>query len=494
MSNLLVSVILPVFNGEKYLAEAIESVLSQRYAPVEIIVVDDGSSDGSAKIAAQYKDHVRYFYQSHAGPAAARNLGIRQSSGQVIAFIDSDDIWPPDKLRKQIQCLEMFPEADVIQGVVRRIFLSEMKKSFSDESSLDLMFLYSNLGSMIMRRAVFERIGFFNESLPFHEDTDFWIRIRESQLLVAVQKTIALIYRIHGRNMSLGKGFKEAGLLAILQRSLERRRNKHGLVPELKRLWFPHKEKESSLQEDQRCPASGLQRTPVSVILTTGKDTALLEKAIQSLLAQIYKPLEIVVVCGPASGFAQNPRSFAEGVQFVECNRGDLASLRNAGWQAAQGELIAFLDVEEEWPPHKLKMQVEYLQHHANIGYVGGKASLIIDPQLAYPKVLLDNLAFRKNLRSSVGTILIRRSVLEHVGGFDAGLQGMEETDWFLRAKDLNINEKIFPDTLLFKYVHSTNRIFALPQLKAGLLRAARSSIHRKHQLSLNLAVSKDIL
>ena len=102
----LVSVIIPTYNRAHYVVEAVESVLAQTHKNIEIIVVDDGSTDGAEEILDPYKDRIRYFYQENQGVSAARNLGIRNANGQYLAFLDSDDLWLPDKTELQLNFLK----------------------------------------------------------------------------------------------------------------------------------------------------------------------------------------------------------------------------------------------------------------------------------------------------------------------------------------------------------------------------------------------------
>ena len=102
MGKFLVSCIVPVYNGERYLREALDSILAQTYRPLEIIVADDGSADGTAGVVATFGDQVRYVRQHNQGPSSARNLGIRVPTGDFIAFLDADDLWHPEKLARQI--------------------------------------------------------------------------------------------------------------------------------------------------------------------------------------------------------------------------------------------------------------------------------------------------------------------------------------------------------------------------------------------------------
>ena len=106
----MVSVIIPVYNSERYISEAVESVLNQTYRNLQVIVINDGSTDGTERALEPYMDHINYFFQENRGVAAARNVGIRSSRGRHIAFLDSDDIWMPEKLENQVSYMIGHPE------------------------------------------------------------------------------------------------------------------------------------------------------------------------------------------------------------------------------------------------------------------------------------------------------------------------------------------------------------------------------------------------
>ncbi len=117
-SEPLVSVVLPAYNGEAFLAEAIESILTQDYAHLEIVFVDDGSTDGTAKIAAGFGEKLRYVYQPNSGkPAAARNRGVQLALGDLVAFLDQDDLWLPNTLARKVSELVHDPDLDVAMGL-----------------------------------------------------------------------------------------------------------------------------------------------------------------------------------------------------------------------------------------------------------------------------------------------------------------------------------------------------------------------------------------
>ena len=134
MHATLISCIVPVYNGERYLGEAIESILKQSYRPTEIIIADDGSTDGTASIAARYGKQVRYLRQANAGTAAARNLGMRAAEGEFFAFLDADDVWPSDKLDRQMARFRDRSEPGFCIAHVQNFWIPELieeEKSFA---------------------------------------------------------------------------------------------------------------------------------------------------------------------------------------------------------------------------------------------------------------------------------------------------------------------------------------------------------------------------
>jgi glycosyltransferase involved in cell wall biosynthesis len=482
MGNPLVSVILPVYNGGVLMAEAIESVLEQDYRPIEIILVDDGSTDPTAQIAAEFAGQVRYFYQPNSGPAAARNLGIRMAQGEFIAFIDADDLWPPEKLRTQMSCFETFPTVEIVQGLINRIKLPNQVQGRLIGADIDFPFIYTNLGSMVMRRSVFEKIGYFEENLPFHEDTDFWLRAREARLLILVQRKLALIYRIHGHNMTTGEDIETTGLLNIIRRSIARRRAS-GLVKDIGKLSFIPDLLEKDPQSHGREKNDLTIRPPVSIILYANGNFSRIKQAIDSIYDQDYHPIELLVVGCPLD---QVHGLIADTFTQVHSINGhsDLASGLNAALKRSNGEIIAFLDAEGVWAPGKMKTQLAYLLEHPADRYVVGRTRNIILPDLKYPADLIDEFSLRKTLGDLLSTLTVRRSVVEQVGEFGSGLAGMEETDWLLRAKDKGFRQKMLPDVLLFRFIQPDSHVVGIDRMKAALLESVRSSVHRKRNIA----------
>jgi glycosyltransferase involved in cell wall biosynthesis len=221
--NPLVSVVIPVFNGERFLREAVQSVLDQQYAPLEIMIVDDGSTDGTATVARSLPATVRYLHQPNQGPAAARNRGIEQVQGGLIAFADADDLWPPAKLELQLPYLISDPGVEIVMGRVQ--LLSETGLT---ESAFSV-----NLGCAVIRKSVFDRVGLFDETMRYSEDVDWFMRARESGAAIMTIDAVTLFYRQHEQNMTRGKSTSELNVLKALKRSLDRRRERASVAAAL---------------------------------------------------------------------------------------------------------------------------------------------------------------------------------------------------------------------------------------------------------------------
>jgi GT2 family glycosyltransferase len=479
--NPLVSVILPVHNGEGFLAEAIESVLAQDYRPIEIIVIDDGSTDATARIAVGFEDRVRYYHQPNAGPAAARNFGVREANGEFIAFIDADDLWPGDKLATHMRCFQAYPALEIVQGLIRRIRLRGAARAQGDGPDVDFLFFYSNLGSMVMRRSVFERIGYFEAGLAYHEDTDFWLRAREQAVPILALRRLTLIYRIHGANLTTDQDVRTTGFLNIIRRSIGRRRRASGFVKGIDRLLLLP-DLRQDLQEAQRGESKAPESWPlVSIILYAGWSAGSFDRALASIVLQDYRPTELLIVGARPDYMSPKTMPRFEHVELMDASS-DLASGLNAAIERAHGELVCFLDSGAEWAAGKLHIQAAYLLEHSNAGYVASRSRQILLPDLKYPAGLIDSFAFRKELGDLLGTLMVRRATFTQVGGFGIGLPGLEETDWFLRATDKGVPRAMLPNTLLLRSVSPDSRVEDTERMKVALLESVRSSIRRKRR------------
>lgn len=219
----LVSVIVPVYNGAHFLAEAVQSILAQNYRALEIIIVDDGSKDDIETAVAALPVDVRFFKQDNAGPAAARNRGIRDASGDYIAFLDVDDLWPENKLALALDQFEKRPELDVIQGYAQLMELSPQSNRYEYVGNPEESYPHY-IGAALYRSHVFERVGLFDTTLRFGEDTDWYRRAKETGMVVDRLGRVTLFVRRHVGNMTRGKSLVELNALRVLKMAMDRKR------------------------------------------------------------------------------------------------------------------------------------------------------------------------------------------------------------------------------------------------------------------------------
>ena len=228
-----VSVIIPVYNSSKYIAEAIESVLGQTVKPREIILVDDGSQDNSKDIILSYKDKVKYHYQNNGGVASARNTGISLSTGLYIAFLDADDIWCENKLERQLKYLDSNPEYSCVYTDMTEVddygnVLQEFKFAGLPWACAE-GWIYENLlhcgyawtQTLLIRREILDSIGCFDENLHASNDRELALRIAHKYQIGFISQSFVMRRR-HESNVS--NRFLDIGLredCIVIERGLQ---------------------------------------------------------------------------------------------------------------------------------------------------------------------------------------------------------------------------------------------------------------------------------
>jgi glycosyltransferase involved in cell wall biosynthesis len=222
-----VSVIIPVYNGAALVTRAVNSALRQRDVSIEVLVIDDGSTDETPAVLAGFGGTVRVVRQANAGHVRARNRAARMASGEWLAFLDADDEWLPEKLVKQLAV------ADEKTGMVytERWNVGDIGRINERQSSGQplwegeifehlLLANFITVSSVIMRKTVFEELGGFDESLKVCEDWDLWLRYTERGGHVGVCREPLTLYRWHRNSMSNSHGRMCQGRLLVVQRAL----------------------------------------------------------------------------------------------------------------------------------------------------------------------------------------------------------------------------------------------------------------------------------
>jgi glycosyltransferase involved in cell wall biosynthesis len=224
-----VSTIVPVFNGAAYVGEALESLFAQTYQPIEIIVIDDGSTDATPAVLARFADRVRVVRQANAGPAAARNRGVQDAGGELISFLDADDLWHTDKLQRQAIFLADRPDVPGCVTHAQNFWISELRDEADQLRDHRIAkplpgYLASTL---VVRRAAFDLVGPFNVELGFGHSTDWFLRAAARGIIIAEIPAVLYYRRLHHTNRSRQLGAQSRDeFLHLVKAHLDRKRRR----------------------------------------------------------------------------------------------------------------------------------------------------------------------------------------------------------------------------------------------------------------------------
>jgi glycosyltransferase involved in cell wall biosynthesis len=220
----LVSVITPVYNRPELVADTLQTALAQAYRTLEVLAIDDGSTDATPETLRRFGESVRVLRQpQRRGVAAARNRGLREARGEWIAFLDSDDLWLDGVLERAVAHLRDHPDCLIAQGRAE-VFGASPRRGARWLAPAQRGRLHRPmLGSMVFRRAVFERVGGFDESLEFAEEIDWLARAQEHGIRPEPIDADFLRYRVHDGNMTHDGATMRAFVLAAVQRARARR-------------------------------------------------------------------------------------------------------------------------------------------------------------------------------------------------------------------------------------------------------------------------------
>jgi len=240
--TLAISAIITCYNGAAFVAEAIASIRRQRIPVAEIIVIDDGSTDDSAAVIASLAG-VDLFYhaQTNQGLPRARNAGLEKAHGDIITFLDYDDLWADDKLAIQIPMLEQHPELDLVVGYAQ--MMRWVPRACDTECGArdgaghfephDKPAPALSMNGAAIRRSVFETVGRFDPTQRYCDDWDWYMRVRELGVGMRIHEDVVHYYRRHDRNMTNNVELGNQHTLLMLKKSLERRRKQHGTAESL---------------------------------------------------------------------------------------------------------------------------------------------------------------------------------------------------------------------------------------------------------------------
>lgn len=246
-SSAKISVVIPTYNRATFIGRTLDSVMRQTLPVFEVVVVDDGSQDDTQQIVESHPSRARFVAQENAGPSAARNRGIRETTGELILFLDSDDILEPDAISRLDAALQTDRNAALSFG--RAIYIDQndvvltvpntMLDDTPEDGDMWRQLLRGNcirtMGVVLVRRDVLEEVGGFDETLRSNEDWDLWICIAETSRPLLLVPEITLRYRVHGQNLTSNHDVMRNSGLAVYEKHLERHSNDPARLSEVRR-------------------------------------------------------------------------------------------------------------------------------------------------------------------------------------------------------------------------------------------------------------------
>jgi glycosyltransferase involved in cell wall biosynthesis len=420
MNKPLVSVIIPAYNGAAYLAEAIQSILNQTYRPLEILVVDNASQDQTAQIAQSFS-LVRYIYLKQADTSLARNEGIAKAQGTLLAFLDQDDIWTPDKLAKQVAFLEKNPS---VSGTVcqQKMVLQPghqkphwLKREFLETAQPAYL-----PSALLVRRTALEQTDLFDPTYSLSSDVAWFFKAKHSGMEIILLPEVLLQRRIHSDNASNRCAQIHKEILSVIQSSLQERRKK------------------------------------VSIIIAVYNGEKYLREAIESALTQDYKNKEILIVNDGSTDSTQTiVESFRSQIRSIEQSNQGLGAARNTGVRAATGEYFAFLDHDDFWETTKLSDQMAFINGEDALLF--GHVKQFICPTLTAEE------SRRLSVNEEIvpgyfaGTLLVSKKRFLQIGPFFEKKSVGEFVDWYARALEAKVPILLLPKLVLHRRVHNHN-------------------------------------
>ena len=454
-----VSVVMSVYNGEKYLAGAIRSILAQTFTDFEFIIIDDGSTDGSRAIIQRLEDpRIRLIAQENWGLAAALNRGIGLARGAYMARMDADDISAPTRLAEQVDFLDAHPEIGMVGSSFHQIDeagrVTALTPVLTTNEEIQCHLLEQNWfchGSVMVRRECLDEAGGYDETFTSAQDYDLWLRISEAYQVANLSKPLYR-WRLSPEGVTVKRKAEQDRCARLArERAVERRGSGKSLPAQATPADpDPPPAVTQSSGPDISPPrlvveAQSAQSPKVSVIVPTHNRPDMLTETLRSILDQTFRDFEIIVVNDAGVEVDSLLKWIdTEGrITYVRHakNQG-LAAARNTGLRMARGAYMAYLDDDDVMYPDHLATLVEaieegpckvvYTDAHLAMQALQGTRHVTVERTVAYSQDFNRDLFLVTNY-IPVLCFLHARECTEKVGGFDESLKVHEDHDLWIR-------------------------------------------------------------
>jgi len=468
-SAIVVTAITPVFDGASFLADAAATLASQdlpSFIELEWVIVDDGSTDQSASIALGLAATMPFDCRllrldANASPAAARNAALLVASGDLVTFLDVDDLWPPDRLQLLARRLLDDDTIGFVHGTMRPSIAAASAAFWKGLGFGPSVAAPSLLATGLYRRELFDRIGHFDEQLRFGEDMDWYLRAVEAGIDFAILDRVVLDYRMHDRNTTIDRAAVDRSVAQVMARSVIRRRRLGITAP----LPVPSDHLEPVIE-----PVVEPVVEPVySVVIPVRNGAAFLRRAVESVLCEGRPGIEIVIVDDGSTDSTPavinelrasiEAGRLGDGTTTIVTERVEMAmpsATRNVGLAMSSGRFVAFVDADDEWLPAHWSVLATCLDERDDIEVVWGLIAPVFDED-ADPMLRLLYGDGSPLPVPVVGAALFRRSAFARIGNYDEQLRFGEDIDWYLRANEARIGILLLDVPVIRYHVHATN-------------------------------------
>ena len=428
----MISIIIPVYNGAQFVHDAVETVLAQNYPSLEIIFINDGSSDNSEEVIKGLDIDHRYFYQENQGPAVARNVGLKEAAGDFIAFLDVDDLWPENNLHYLMD--ELLSEDDllVVHGYAQHTEKNSQTGIYEYVGNPEESFP-GYLGAGLYRREAFNVIGIFDPLFAYTgEDADWFKRASELEINLKKLNEVTLYVRRHSDNMTGGRTLVELNALKVFKRSLDRVRN-------------PYPEKSVTVD--------------VSVIVPVYNGEKYIAEALNSVLNQDVAHKEVIVVDdGSTDDTVRIAERFVPLIRIVRQENRGAAAARNTGIGESCGKYLTFLDADDLWLANHTEILLKALEEKPEYAIAMGELEQFISPEVSSSHGYLLREELRRMPGYHPGCLLISRESFEKAGPFNEKLKLAENVDWFARAEQAGLKIVNVDKVVYKRRIHTTNQ------------------------------------
>ncbi|MEM7164171.1 MAG: glycosyltransferase family A protein [Planctomycetota bacterium] len=435
MNHATVSFVIPVRDGAAYLRESIESALQQSVPPLEVIVVDDGSTDTSAEIAESFGAPVRCERRGQAGQSAARNHGVSVARGEFVAFLDADDVAHADRLEKQLRCFAERPELQFCDAYTRNFWSPEIPEAERGANARET-FTHGDAAkprmiiTWLARRGLFQRLGGFDEGRSLGEDTEWLQRVDRSDVPRHTLEEVLASRRLHHGNLTR-RCYQEylRGIVRDTKQRLDRARS----------------------------------ATPTtSCVIPVFNGEQYIGAALESALAQSTPLGEIIVIDdGSTDDTGRVVAQFSGQVTYVRQENAGVSAARNRGVRESRGDFICFLDADDRYGVDKVRDQLTCLAADETREFSDGYTEYFWSEELSEAQRNADaryaHSFWKDQVAGHISTWMVRRRVFDRIGWFDETLRFSEDTDWLLRFKDGGGEVTTLSQCLSYRRLHPDN-------------------------------------